>query len=149
MASQWFADLVRGLASDNAQSSDAPTELELLTDTCIVRAAPTEDGSALALTVRYRSPDDDAIFGSADVLQLQIRLHQSETTPDDWQFALTDDHAPVFARRVAPEEIDAAKFESVMQEALDHAGVMRDLAQTIHAFGHGERESPVMLMNLA
>ncbi len=149
MASQWFADLVQGLASDNAQSSDAPTELELLTDTCIVRAAPSEDGSALALTVRYRSPDDDAIFGSADVLQLQIRLHQSATTPDDWQFALTDDHAPVFARRVAPEEIDAAKFESMMQEALDHSALMRTLAQQIHATGSDGNAHPVLVHNLA
>jgi hypothetical protein len=149
MASQWFADLVRGLASEDALSSDAPTELELVTDTCVVCAAPTEDGSALGLTVRYRSPDDDALFGSAEVLQFQIRFHQSGATPEDWQFALTDDHAPVFARQIAPEEIDAARFESVMQEALDHAGLMRDLARKSHAPGGDEKAPPVMVQNLA
>ena len=149
MAAQWFTELVRGLASDDALSSDAPTELELLTDTCIVQAAPTEDGSALGLTVRYRSTDDDALFGCAEVLQFLIRFHQSAATPDDWQFALTDDQAPVFVRRVKSEEAHASGFESLMQEALDHAGLMRDLARKGKAPGGGEKTPPVMLHHLA
>lgn len=78
-----------------------------------------------------------------------IRFHQSGATPDDWQFALTDDQAPVFARRVAPGHVNASGFESLMQEALDHAGLMRTLAQQIHAARGDEKAPLVMLQHLA
>ena len=132
MSTQWFADLARALASSDLPSvSEPPAELELLTDSCVVRAAPIEDGAALGITVRYVSDEDDGLFNSVEALQLHIRLHQGGGVADDWRFALTDDNAPMFVRRLPAEEVDAARFEALMQQAIDHAELARDLAHRL------------------
>jgi hypothetical protein len=127
-----FFALVQALATDaQASTTEDPTELELITESCIVQVIPTESGTELGVIVRYQSEADNALFTSPEVLQLQIRLHQGTESAGNWSFALADDLSPIFALKIPAEAVDVARFDELMQEAVDHAELALKLAKCL------------------
>lgn len=147
MGEPWFSDLVRGL-SDRADNGaeEAPAELELETEQCVVRAAPVKAGQALGVTVCFRAADTESLFDDSDVLRMMIRLHQGVSEAGEWRFGLTEENRPFFATYAPQSDLTTESFNRLLEDAVEHAQLAASLAELVSEQGVDALDPAALLM---